>query len=187
MYKPSELSSLLCLMIVGVFTLFALNACAKEHVEPRPPMILPISLKNTGFIVNTKISIVDHNIYYFSLRFSYKKNDQTDRSRVKVLISGNEMNIAGNSINHGIPTPVHLIIASMENNQEIEIFSKQVDPILTSWGGDNFSKQIGFTELKPGLYAIRLKLLQAAPDFGEIPVSFGVGYDKFKMNFVPKK
>lgn len=184
--RNRNLKYILLAVLSGLGGLAIVSVQGYESKEARPPIILPISLKQSGKIVDTKISIVDHHVYYFSLRFSYKENDQADRARVKNLVGSHEVEKDGKPVNRGVSIPIRISVSLIKNSQETEIFSKEVDPILTSWGGDNFKKQIGFTELKPGSYVVRVTLLQPAPAFEGTPVAFGIGYDKFKTNFNPK-
>lgn len=185
--RNKNLKYFLLAIFSGLVVMVAMSVLGYESKEARPPIILPISLKQSGNIVDAKISIVDHHVYYFSLRFSYRENDQADRARVKRLVGSHEVKRDGKPLNPGVSVPVCISVSLIENSKETEIFSKEIDPILTSWGGDNFKKQIGFTELKPGSYVVRVALLQSAPDFEGTPVSFGIGYDKFKTNFIPQK
>jgi hypothetical protein len=168
-------------------SLLALTACARASDDLKPPVIVPISLRESGDVLTKKMAVADHHVYYFSLRFSFKENDQSDRSRVKELIGGNEIDKEGKPLKPGVPTPVWLGIYAVDAGREIEVFTKEIDPILTSWGGDNFKKQIGFIELKPGKYIVRLRSLRASPEFDETPVALGIGYDKFKTNFNSNK
>lgn len=160
-----------------------LSACAHRLDEIKPPAIIPISLNKSGAVLNQKILIVDHNVYYFTLRFSFTEKDQVDRARVANLVGGHELDKRGNVIRPGIPTPVKLSIYKVNGNKEIEIFTRQIDPVLTSWGGDSLKKQIGFSELRPGHYVVRLNLLRSAPEFDQTPINLGIGYDKFKLKF----
>lgn len=169
--------------VAVAISLLALTACARSSDALKLPAIVPISLGESGDILTKTIVVVDHHIYYFSLRFSYKENDQADRARVKGLIGGNEIDKEGKPLNPGLPTPVWLGVYAVDAGREIEVFTKEVDPILTSWGGDHFRKVIGFTELKPGRYVVRLRLLRAAQEFNGTPVALGIGYSKFKINF----
>jgi|694.fasta_scaffold04947_24 hypothetical protein len=178
---------ILLVVLVVAISLLALTTCARASDELKPPVIVPISLRESGDILTKTIFVVDHHVYYFSLRFSFKENDQADRARVKGLIGGNEIDKEGKPLKPGLPTPVWLGVYAVDAGREIEVFTKEVDPILTSWGGDNFKKQIGFIELKPGKYVVRLRLLRASPEFNETPVALGIGYDKFKTNFDSKK
>lgn len=173
--------------IVVAIPLLALTACAVASDELKPPVIVPISLRESGDVLTRAIAVAGHHVYYFSLRFYFKENDEIDRERVNGLIGGHEIDKDGKPLKPGIPTPVWLGVYALDAGREIEIFTKEVDPILTSWGGDNFTKQIGFIELKPGKYVVRLRSLRASPEFNETPVALGIGYDKFKVNFDSKK
>lgn len=159
----------------------------KDHGNPKPPLILPLSLEKAGTKLETNIEIVDRNIYYFSLRFSFKEGDEDGRARVKTLMGGAGRDKLGNALQSGVPTPLILRINAVENDQVSEIYVKEIDPILGSWGGDHFDKLIGYTELKPGFYKIELDNLRSCPEFNEIPVALGIGYDKYKQSFTPKE
>lgn len=161
--------------------------CATESKESVPPIIAPISLKSSGEIVNLHIKVVDHHVYYFSLRFSFREKEPEDRARVRLLTGGYERNKAGEPIDPGVPTPVLLVVARIDGEKRTEVYQKEIDPLLTSWGSDNFKKQIGFAELQPGIYSVRLILQRATSSFDGTPVDFSIGYDKFKVNFKPNK
>jgi hypothetical protein len=163
-----------------------LNACAIEPRYLSPPAIIPIPMNVAGNIVDTTIEVREDRIYYFSLRFSFRENDQADRARVRALTGSHETDKAGKALNPGVATPVYLKVSRLEGKQEFDVYTKEIDPILTSWGGDNFKKQIGYSELKPGLYKIRLRLIKATPEFSETPVALTIGFDKFKTNFTPQ-
>lgn len=151
-----------------------------------PPLITPIYLNEAGKNFDATIQVVDHNIYYFNLRFSFRKDDPSDRARVRSLTGGHEVDKAGKPLFPGVPTPVLLKVHRVTGTEETEIYAKEIDPILSSWGGDNFKKQIAYTELKPGIYKIQLRILKAAPEFSDTAVAFTIGYDKYKTNFSPK-
>ena len=173
--------------LAGIISLLMLTACSQSPKELKPPLIFPISLKETGVILSKKISVIDHHNYYFGLKFSFKEKDKADRARVKKLMGGNSIDKEGTPLEPGVPTPVRVSVYAVDTGKEIEIFTKEIDPILTSWGGDNFKKIIGYTELKPGHYIVRLESLRAAVEFNETPVAFIISNNKFKINFVPKK
>ena len=182
----NQKSGLLSRIIIA-FSMCTLIACAQFPNDLRLPAVVPISLKESGDVFTKTIDVVDHNNYYFSLRFSYNQDDQVDRARVRGLLGGHEIDKQRKPLEPGVSTPVLLTVYAMDAGQEVEVFKKEIDPILTSWGGDNFKKTIGFTELKPGRYLVQLKSLRACPEFNQIPVALSIGYDKFKIIFVPKE
>jgi hypothetical protein len=175
-----------CILLLLSIVL-GLQACTKDEGFPKPPLILPLSLEKAGSKIETDLRVVDHNIYYFSLNFSYKEKDEVDRARVKILIGGNEIDKYGKALHPGVPTPVILRVSAIEAGQENAIYSKEINPILTSWGADSFGKTIGFTELKPGLYKVQLENLRSSPEFNGTPVYLGIGYSKYKQRFIPKE
>jgi len=179
---------LLQLAAIAFLTLssFSTVAAAEEKALP-PPVIAPVSLSEPGLIANLHIKVVDHHIYYFTLRFSFQKKDPADRTRVRALTGSYETDKTGRPLKRGVPTPVLLTVIRNESGKSAEIYKVEIDPLLTSWGSDSFNKQIGFLELLPGPYNVKLVLLRAAPEFGSTPVSFAIGYDKFKTQLQPKR
>lgn len=144
-------------------------ACANESKELIPPIIVPVSLKDSGEIVNVNIQVIEPDAYYFRLRFHFREKDQADRARVRTLTGGQEVDKSGKAIKPGVPTPVLLQISCMNGSV---VDQKEIDPLLTSWGADNFDKVIGFTRLLPGSYNVRLSLQRAAPAFDGTPAEF---------------
>ena len=172
------------LALAMMVSIQSLSVFANESI---PPVIIPVSLNEPGEIVNLRIKIIDHHIYYFGLRFSFDQKNSADRARVRLLTGGYETDKSGKPIDAGVSTPVLLTVTRVDGDNRTEIYQKEVDPLLTSWGDDNFKKQIGLSELSPGIYKVNIVLQRAAPSFNGTPVAFSIGYDKFKVNFKPSK
>ena len=129
----------------------------------------------------------EHLIYEYLLRFYFQENNQTDRNRVRKILGGHEIDKSGNAREPGTPTPIRLIITKIDQTPEVKIYSKEINPILTSWGSNSFSKNIGHCDLPPGKYRARLENLNQSNEFPSIPASFIIGMDKFKTTFNPNK
>jgi len=166
--------SLLVCVLLLLSIVFGLQACTKDDGFPKPPLILPLYLEKAGNKIETNIRIVKNDAYYFRLRFSYKENDQVDRARVRNLTGDHKTDKSGKALQPGIPNPVRLRVSALEAGQEHEIYVKEVDPILTSWGADSFEKIIGFVRLEPGIYKVELENLRSSSEFNETPVTFTI-------------
>jgi hypothetical protein len=165
------------LMLLAALPL--LSAC-KEGKEdgdlPTPPLILPFEVQKAGNKVETPLKIVKQREYIFSLLFSYKKGDEIDRARVRKLTGGYEVVKSGKVMEPGIPTPVKLRVIAIEATGEKLVYEKETDPILTSWGGDSFAKNIAYVVLQPGDYRIRVESLKDAPELAGTFIAIGIGY-----------
>ena len=151
--------------------------------ESIPPVIIPVSLNEAGEILKKRIRVVDHDVYYFRLRFFFRDRDQADRARVRRLTGGYEVDKFGKALEPGVPTPIQLKVVCIDEGwQSGVVYQKEIDPLLTSWNG-SFDKIIGYTELPPGVYDVHVVLQSAAPAFEGTRVAFTIGYDTFKVAF----
>jgi hypothetical protein len=176
-------------MAVGVLLLLCIGlglyVCRdKDDGLPKPPLILPISLEQAGSKIEKTFRVVDHNVYYFTLRFSFKENDQVDKARVRNLLGDYQIKSREEAIHPGIPIPVILRVFVLDEGKEYEVYTKEIDPILTSWGSDHFDNIIGYTVLKKGVYKAELENLRSSPEFNEIPVSFAIGMSGSKQMYL---
>jgi len=170
--------------VAFVLLTLAVSAYAKDLQEELvPPVVLPVSLREAGEIVNVNIRVIEPHAYYFRLRFHFRETDQADRARVRTLIGGEEVDKSGKAMNPGVPTPVLLQLFCMDGTV---VDQKEIDPLLTSWGADSFDKVIGFTRLLPGIYGVRLVLQRAAPAFDGTPATFVMASPP-KTNFKPQQ
>jgi hypothetical protein len=162
-------------LLVLLAVLPLLSAC-KESEEagglPTPPIMLPINMKNIGSKAEIILRVSKCNLYGFSLRFGYKENDQLDRARVRKLVGGYEIDRAtGKPREPGIPTLVRLEVSEISGKSEKLLFHTEIDPVLTSWGADNFGKQIEDKYLQPGIYHVVLETLSDPSEYIGTPVS----------------
>ncbi|GHU35894.1 hypothetical protein AGMMS50256_31740 [Betaproteobacteria bacterium] len=179
------LSVLVGLIFPFIAVANGLSDYAQEEQEDSEELVLPInipvSLDKAGEILNERIRFTEPDAYYFRLKFYFHRNKQGDRERVRKLLGADHP--AWKATDPGVPTPV-LLQVSCTNGTVVD--QKEIDPLLTSWGGDTFSKVIGFTRLLPGVYVIRLVLQQDAPAFDGTPVTFSIaGSPKSSFKSLP--
>ena len=185
-FERFRINELVWCLLLGLCVTPLLTASANESKTLKPPFLIPISLQEIGAAVDVEVRISEHLIYEYFLRFSFRENDQADRARVRALTGSHETDKAGKALYPGVSTPVALRINRIENGVEQKVYFKTIDPILTSWGGGFFDKKIGLCDLEPGVYKVRLEVLEGAPQFSGTPVSFVIGYDKYKTTFKPQ-
>ncbi len=165
--------------------LSGLSGCASDNQIPKPPLVVPFNLDQPSTLENF-FHIVEHDQYSFKLQFSFRENDKLDRARVKELVGGNSVDQSGNPLEPGVPTPVTIEIQGLESANKC-LYTKTIDPILTSWGGDSFDKVIVNIALKPGSYKIKLKHLRNSPEFQNTKIALMIISNTAKVNFIPDK
>jgi Domain of unknown function (DUF5625) len=192
MFTPQKWFLTLRTVFLVALASLGFSLYAKEHKLENPPIITPINLGREGIAAQFDIEVKEHFIYHFSIRFRYPEENEKERSRIKNIIGGHELDKNNNATHPGIKTPVKFIII---NNQETTVvYKKTITPILTSWGSDSFSKgngsftkKIGHCDLKPGKYRIFLENISHNKYYLSIQTYLLIGMDKFKPSFDPKK
>lgn len=140
------------------------------------PSSVKINLSETGVVADFRFEIKKHFPYWFSMEFWFPENDQKERARIRKLLGGHAVDKAGKPIEPGISTPVNLkIFAVCRDGKEIEVYSQDIDPILTSWGQASFSKTIGTHVLTPGTYRARLVNKRIAQELSSVRITFEIG------------
>jgi hypothetical protein len=151
------------------------------------PSTVKIKLSDVGVVVDFIFEVRRHYIYSYSIRFGFPENDRVKRAHVRKLLGGPAVDKSGKPLEPGTPTPINFsIYAICKNGKEVEVYSRDTDPILTSWGSDFFEKNIGSHVLTPGMYRARLVNKRASPEFSTIPITFEMGMPA-KVNFDPAK
>lgn len=119
---------------------------------------IPTTISLTPFVNIPKIvkfHIKEDQIYEMDVAFSYKEDDQQDRSRIKKIVDEKS--------NTQTPSSLVYIKASLyqkhENTllhlKEINFSSKEKE--INSWTGSAFFKEIDYFRLKEGFYELHLK------------------------------
>jgi hypothetical protein len=162
-------------------------SCAETSSLRKPPILTPVSLERKGIVAEFDFEVAKHWIYEFEIRFKFPEKDQNERSRIRKIIGGHELDKNNSPINPGVPTPVRLTIFKEEAHSKLPVYRKTITPTLSSWGADNFTKNIGHCDLVPGKYSALLESLTPHEEYASVPSFFLIGADTFKVSFDPKK
>ncbi|QEO97241.1 DUF5625 family protein [Xanthomonas oryzae] len=189
--KSKNWSPIFYLLFALALASLELTSCAKELQLQKPPTATRINLSNEGVIAKFDLEVDEHWVYNFAIRFRYQEGNQTERSRIRAIIGGYEVDKNNNPTDPGVPTPIRLTITKKQEN--LPSYQKSITPILTSWGGDayakgseSFTKNIGHCDLTPGKYTVLLESLAHPKEYESVPTFFLIGMDKFKTSFNPK-
>lgn len=161
-------------------------SCSADTGLPVPPVQVPAQLDRRGTVAEFDFEVKEHVVYTFDLRFHFPDGDQKERKRVREIIGGRGTDRRGNPTEPGVPTPIRLTVYVKNPGSGEQVYMWNSIPILTSWGGELFSKTIGYCDLKPGYYHVVLESLAEHSEYSTIPTSFGIGSDRFKTSFDPK-
>jgi hypothetical protein len=175
--------SILCCILIGCLVTTVIPVYAFIFDRSPEPSSVQINLTEVGAIADFKFDVRKHFHYSYSMRFGFPENDQVERARVRKLLGGHGVDKTGKPLEPGIPTPINLtIFAICKDGKEVEVYSQDANPILTSWGQDSFGKDIGSHILTPGIYRVRLVNKRASLEFSSIPITFEIGMPA-KVNF----
>lgn len=174
MIKRRLSRSTLQVLVFLIFAALALAWCTGDSNLLRPPIVTSIKLDQPGVIANLRFKVDEHRFYYFILTYKFPKDDKIERERVRKIVGGNEVDYFGKAKEPGIPTPIRLLITKFDRDFEIEIHQKEIDPVLTSWGADTFSRHIASCYLQPGIYRVQIEALKPAPEVASIPTEFAI-------------
>ncbi len=180
---------LLKFILIVFLAAAGVNAYAMSAIFTRSPepSSQPIKLSDTGVVADFKFNVRKHYVYAYSMSFHYPKNDQSERTRVQKILGGHEIDKNGKPIEPGVSTPINLTIFKIcKNGKEVEIYSKDFDPILTSWGDTSFEKNLDSHVMVPGIYRARITNRRASTELLGIPITFEMGMPA-KINFDPAK
>lgn len=140
-----------------------ISACADSSRLPKPPLDFPFPLENLNSKIEKEIKIVDAAYYSFSLRFMYERSNQKDRARVKKILDSNKTAFLKLSVSRVGAQGEQLLL-----EEDIS------DLLINSWGGDNFTSEMGEIFLSPGLYKFSVVNLRAMPEFDEVLINFSI-------------
>ena len=183
MIKAKNWFSIFRCLSIGVLVTICFSACAYLFGISPEPSSVQIKLSDAGVVADFKFEVRRHFIYHYSMGFGFPENDQVERARIRKLLGGYAVDEAGKPLEPATPTPIYLsIFAICKDGKEVEAYSRDVDPVLTSWGADSFKKDIGSSVLTPGIYRVRVVNKRASPEFSSTPVTFEMGMPA-KVNF----
>ena len=187
MSKSRNWFSIFRVLMVGFLVVAAISVHANFFDKSPEPGSVQIKLSDAGVAADFRFEVKKHLPYWYSISFGFPENDQIERARIRKLLGGNLIDKNGKPLEPGTPTPINLtIFAICKNGKEIAVYSQDVDPILTSWGQNNFVKNIGKQILTSGIYRAHLINKRASPEFSSIPINFEISMSA-KVNFDPLK
>jgi hypothetical protein len=158
---------------------------AGELKLQNPPIVKSINLGSEGVIAEFDFEIKEHWIYRFEISFTYPIGNKNERNRVRKIIGEFELDKNNKPIEPGILTPLNISIFKQDTNSII--YQKSITPVLTSWGSDDFGKNIGHCDLIPGKYTVLIRSYANNKQYESIPTFFVIGMEKFKVSFDTKK
>lgn len=160
--------------------------CANVFDRSPKPGSVEIRLSEVGVVADFQFEVRRRFPHWFSLNFWFPEGDEGERARVRKLLGGHMLDIAGKPLEPGTPTPVELkIFRVCKDDNEFEIYSHAASPILTSWGQGYFGKNIGNHVLAAGTYRARLINKRASREFLSVPMTFEI-FMPAKVEFDPK-
>jgi hypothetical protein len=166
------------LAILVLFVVF----CVIQYLRPAnpvPPLLVPIRLDQKGIVADLNFEITERWYYVFYIRFLFHEDDMKDRARVKEIIGDNGQLQGRKDFHPGILTPVKLSIFKEEQQSWVLVHEKEITPTLTSWGGDNFDKDITGIRLATGQYRAVLESFAQPIEYATIPTNFGIGLFRY--------
>ena len=155
-------------------------ACASDTRPPKPPFFVPFEAQKAGSTFTTKLRVVEHRKYLFSLDIGIKKGAtreaaMEDARRLVELLGGNERDKNGKPLSYGISIPLKLRVAVIDSYGERTIYDKEIyQEEMTGGGRRGVTKQIDVIELKRGEYRINIQSLKDGPELAELPITFGI-------------
>jgi hypothetical protein len=168
-------------LLMGFLMCVVTHAPAREEAFKIPPISVPVTLIKVGNIATFDFEAKRHLSYVYFLRFGFNRHDQAERSRMRKLLGGHEVDKSGKVREPGIPTLFKMVVTRLDNVPEQQVCAHQINPVLTSWGDNSFDKQIGRCDLPVGKYRVRLENLRSSPEFSGVPIHFILGFDTFKI------
>lgn len=142
-----------------------------------------MDIKRSGVLVDFPFTVFEHRVYNFAIRFKYQKKNEYERKRVKKVIGSQDVDRYGNIVDPGVATLLSIRILKKMGNSELVVYEKTGSPSLTSWADGSFAKKIGHCDLAPGNYRVVLESKEAHEEYEDIPTSFLIGADKYKVAF----
>lgn len=165
----------ICLSVAFLMAAGILGYAYVFNKSPEPSSV-KISLSEPGIVADFRFQVKKHFPYWFLMRFWLSENDQLERAHIRKLLGGPAVDKTGKPLEPGISTPVSLkIFAVCGDGREIVVYSQDVDPVLASWGSDNFGKNIGHHILSTGVYRVLLINNRSSPELSSIPITFEIG------------
>ena len=169
MQKLSSYFETLTVIFFILLNSFVISSCTEGAAKT-------IYLEKEGIVGDFKFEVGKDFLYYFSLSFHFPENNLAEQKRVRKILGGFQIDKNGKLLEPGTPTPLNLkIFATCRDGREVEVYSTDIDPILTSWDSRSYNKEIGNHSLTQGMYRAQVTNKRATSDFAGIPITFEFG------------
>jgi hypothetical protein len=175
--KNRTLLILECMAVIFlIICSIAIYDCSETSDKPIPPFQLPFAIHQAGAIVSTKLWVKDSHTYPLFLDFMFNENDRVDKERVRKLVgSGGYNKFTGKLVDPGIQIPLKITVNLIDSSGERLFLEKEVlTEGVISWGGNVFSRKVGYIELVPGLYRVTVQSLKGVPELMDTKVILGI-------------
>lgn len=179
--------SIVALPLFCILATLGMVSCADNLSLVSPPIVKHIDLTQEGVAADFDFRVTAHDVYYFSILFKYPSGNRDEKSRIRKIIGGYELDKNGNPKEPGNLTPISLEIYKVNTDSKLIVYKKTIIPILTGWSDGSFTKIIGRCNLVTGEYKVVLKSLKHAKEYESISTSFVIDRDKYKSSFDTKK
>lgn len=152
-----------------------LSACADSVQPQKPPISLAFQVQKAGGKVETELMIVERQTYGFILQYSFREDDQTDRTRIWRLAGGAIKGESGRWIELGAPLQIKLRVVRKFADGVQSVYEEEIsNPRLTSWGRNSLNARLANVMLEPGSYLVSAESLISAPELSEAKVRLNI-------------
>ncbi|MFC4706588.1 DUF5625 family protein [Paraburkholderia caffeinitolerans] len=164
-------------LFVLAFAVIAICSAATSKIYE---VFLPIDASRSGSSVSTDVQVTEERLYIFYLVFHYKNEEQ--RKRLAALVGDGGRLATGEYAHPGIAQSVHLTLTTTAESASIDV-DRNVQGIAAHELGANLSgaydRKVYAGVLRPGLYHMKITILQGEREFEGFESAISVGVQPF--------
>lgn len=139
------------------------------------PVRMPFAAEIPGTKLDLEVEVSHEGPYWFTLRFPYKIDDQSDFLRVRKLTGEHGLDANGNVVPSGVPLKIRLAVDGP--GLSAGPYDKVSNTTLAAYGSGYVTKMIDSIYLRRGRYRVHVESLLRAPEFDGANIEFTVGRD----------
>jgi hypothetical protein len=164
-------------LIALAFAVIAICSAAASKIYE---VFLPIDASRSGASVSTDVQVTEGRLYVFYLVFHYKNEEQ--RERLAALVGNGGRLATGEHAYPGIVQSVHLTLTTATESASIDV-ERNIQGVAAHELGANLSgaydRKIYAAVLQPGLYRMKITILQGRREFEGFESAISVGVQPF--------